>query len=184
MNTTWPQFDINFITTVDTNVAILQTVTYVIVVSIGIPLVLGIISYERIGVDSKKRSIFNQLVSAFFTNVALNASFIGFFITIRCWIGPLKSELSLLLSIIRRVTLTSMVFIVLEGIIYKIVCLLRPTFAISLDDDYWSTFIMIWNFIISFILSNIYWLSVNQLPPIYLLLSGEEEMKKFSTYRY
>ena len=181
-NTTWPQFQVDFITTVDTYVTILQTITYIIVVTIGIPLVLGIISYERIGVDAKKRSIFNQLISAFFRNVSVNIVFIGFFVTIRCWIGPLDSMLSTFLTIARRLGITSLVFIILEGCLYKIICLVNPTFILSLDDDYWTTYIIVWNIILSFLLTTAYWISVKQYPPIYLFLSGEEE-SEMNMYR-
>ena len=58
-------------TSVDSNVAILQTVTCMVGLLIGIILMYGIVLYEHEGVDSQKRSVFNQLISAFFAALAL-----------------------------------------------------------------------------------------------------------------
>ena len=63
--------DVESMTSVDSNVAILQTVTCVVGLPISIILIYGIVLYEHEGVDSQKRSVFNQLISAFFSVVAL-----------------------------------------------------------------------------------------------------------------
>ena len=56
-NTSWPQFEVDFITSVDTDIAIIQTITYIILMPVGSVLIHGIILYEKVGVDAKKRSI-------------------------------------------------------------------------------------------------------------------------------
>ena len=169
-NTTWSQFQVDFITTVDTYVAILQTTTYVIVVLIGVPLVLGIISYEHIGVDAKKRSIFNQLVSAFFGTMAATLILVGFFIAIRCWIGPLGIILGTILTFIRKFCFTSMLMITVEVLTYKITCLIKPQFILRLDADFWSNALIVWNGIFAFFINTTTWIILEQYPPMYLYL--------------
>ena len=73
------------ITSVDTNVAILQTVVCMVVLPIGTILIYGIVLYEHEGVDSQKRSIFNQLISAIFITLGSNGLIVTVSITIRCW---------------------------------------------------------------------------------------------------
>lgn len=66
MTLTLSKYDTEYMTEVNTNVAILQTIVCMVVLPIGLSLVFGIVLYECQGVDSQKRSIFNQLISATF----------------------------------------------------------------------------------------------------------------------
>ena len=63
---TLSEYDTDIRTKVNINVAILQTIVCMVVLPIGLSLVFGIVLYECQGVDSQKRSIFNQLISATF----------------------------------------------------------------------------------------------------------------------
>ena len=89
-------------TSVDSNVAILQTVTCMVGLPIGIILMYGIVLYEHEGVDSQKRSVFNQLISAFFAALALIHLVSTIPITIRCWTGPLGHIFGKIVAVLRR----------------------------------------------------------------------------------
>ena len=61
-NTTWPQFEIDFITSVESKVALLHTAAYIISIPLGLILIYGIMLYEKVGVDAQKRSLFKQIL--------------------------------------------------------------------------------------------------------------------------
>ena len=82
-NSTWPQFDVIFITSVDEQIAILQTVVCSVMLPISLTLIFGIVHYEHFGDDSQKRSFFNQAISAFFISLGLNGILVLVPITIR-----------------------------------------------------------------------------------------------------
>ena len=176
-NTTWPQFEIDFITSVESKVALLHTAAYIISIPIGTILTFGIILYEREGVDSQKRSIFNQLISFLFGFVVTNALIVGFIITIRCWIGPMGSTIGTIVSIFRRFNLTSISFISMEILIYKNFCVLRPLSMMGLNDSFWATYIPLWNTLFACVLNTSdYYFRNGSDPPIYLFISGEGDM--------
>ena len=102
LNSTNDSDKIDYITTVDTNVAILQTVVCMVTLPIGIILVYGIVLYEHEGVDSQKRSIFNQLISSVFITLSLTGLTATIPMTIRCWTGPFGHILGIIVSLIRR----------------------------------------------------------------------------------
>ena len=173
-NTTNPTEIDDYFTTVSTNIAVLQLATYIVVLLIGIPLILGIIHYEHFGVDAQKRSIFNQLISAVFATCGLCVSINGFFLTLRCWIGPLGSNFATLITISRRFFLGCFTLIGLEMLLYKICCHIKPIFVMGLDDNVMTTFVLIWNILFSLLVSNSNWfLMKDGHPPIYNFISGE-----------
>ena len=101
-NTSWPQFEIDFITSVDTTVAIIETIAYIISIPLGLILIYGIMLNEKVGVDAQKRSLFNQLISMFFGCCGILCTVGSLFNTIRCWVGPLGPILGTIVSIYRR----------------------------------------------------------------------------------
>ena len=176
-NTTWPQFETVFITTVETEVALLQTIAYVVSIPIGTLLISGIILYEREGVDSQKRSIFNQLISFLFGLIGMNSLIVGFFTTLRCWIGPMGPIIGSMVSIIRRFNLTSISLISIEILIYKNLCVIKPLCMMGLNDSFWSTYIPLWNALFSLVLDILdYYARNGNHPPIYRFISGEGDM--------
>ena len=174
-NQTWPevnQVDLDYVTSVDTNVAILQTVVCLVALPLGILLVYGIVLYEHFGVDSQKRSIFNQLISATFSNVGL-AGLTGVIpITIRCWTGPLGHVFGMIVAIGRRFAFANVLVLVVEILIYKNLCIISPNFILRLNDDFWVTLILVWNCVFVLGLTNVSWISSSTHPRIYLFISG------------
>ena len=100
-NLTWPRFEVIFITSVDEQIAILQTVVFSAMLPISLTLISGIVHYEHFGVDSQKRSFFNQAISGFFISLGLN-EIVMVSITIRCWTGPFGHIGGIIVSIARR----------------------------------------------------------------------------------
>ena len=161
---------------VDTNVAILQTVICIVVVPIGIILIYGIVLYEHEGVDSKKRSLFNQLISDFFVALGILTLICTVPITIRCWTGPLGHIFAKIVSVARRFFFTFFMVNDIEVLIYKIFCLLNPNFILRLDDYFWNAFLLSWNGIFAVVSSNADWYISYSNPRIYNFLTGNEDV--------
>ena len=178
-NATSPQYEIEDFLKVDTNNVILQTVTYATVCFIGIPLIVGIIHYEHFGVDAQKRSILNQLISQFFGTIGLCVLFTGFFVTLRCWVGPLGTSVGNFAAIVRGVFLQMIGFLAFEILIYKNLCLIKPLWIMSLNDNFWTTFALAWNVIFANLgcHTNINFV-LDDPPPIVGFISGEGDLGK------
>ena len=166
--------DVESMTSVDSNVAILQTVTCVVGLPISIILIYGIVLYEHEGVDSQKRSVFNQLISAFFSVVALALLTITIPITIRCWTGPLGHIFGKIVTVIRRFFSAFLLVNTIEIMIYKNLCLINPNCILQLDDFFWTAFLLAWNGIFAILSSNVEWYISSTNPRVYNFISGNE----------
>ena len=166
--------DSGSMTSVDTNVAILQTVTCMVGLPISLILTYGIILYEHEGVDSQKRSVFNQLISAFFAALALIHLTSTIPITIRCWTGPLGHIFGKIVSVIRRFFYAFFLVNTIEIMIYKNLCLIKPNYILKLDDFFWAAFLLTWNGIFAILSSNADWYISSSNPRIYNFISGNE----------
>ena len=171
-NSTWPDPENEYSAPVDSNVAILQTIVCVCVVPIGILLIYGIVLYEHEGVDSQKRSIFNQLISAAFVALGSTVLICNTLITLRCWTGPLGHFLGKVVSVIRRFLFTFLLTNSTEIMIYKNLCIMKPNFILKLDDNFWTAFLLAWNCIFCFVSSNVDWYMSSSNPRIYVFISG------------
>ena len=171
-----PQFEVLFITSVDTQVAILQTVLCIVLIPISITLIFGIVNYEHYGVDSQKRSFFNQAISAWFISLGLNGIFVMVSITIRCWTGPFGHIGAIIVSIARRFFLIVAPLWAIEFLLYKNLSILCPNYILRLRDDFWALFCHGWNTIFGIVLTNTEWFLQETHPPIYLFISGEGEI--------
>ena len=176
-NQTWPEVNkVDYVTSVDTNVAILQTIVCLVALPLGIFLIYGIVLYEHFGVDSQKRSIFNQLISATFTTLGLTGLTGVIPITIRCWTGPLGHVFGMIVAIVRRFAFTNVLVLVVEILIYKNLCIISPNFILRLSDDFWVTLILVWNCVFVLGLTNVSWISSSTHPRIYLFISGSGDL--------
>ena len=161
-------------TSVDTNVAILQTVTCTVGLPIGTILIYGIVLYEHEGVDSQKRSVFNQLISAFFAALALIHLVSTIPITIRCWTGPLGHIFGKIVAVLRRFFFCIFLVNTMEMMIYKNLCLINPMMILKLDDFFWTAFLLAWNGIFAIVSTNADWYISSSNPRIYNFISGNE----------
>ena len=177
LNTTfWPSdTKEDFITVVDTNIAILQSLICVTILPLGLCLIYGIVLYEHFGVDAQKRSIFNQLISAIFVDMALNGLVVVLAMTLRSWTGPLGTIFAYLVSGLRRFFLTFYKLLGLEILIYKNLCILRPQFIMRLNDNFWASFLLVWNGLIAVGSSNAE-LAMIGYPQMFLFLSGADDL--------
>ena len=164
------------ITSVDTNVAVLQTVICVVVGPVGTILIYGIVQYERVGVDSQKRSVFNQLISALFVALEICVLTSTIPITIRCWTGPLGHIVGKTVSVIRRFIFTFLLVDTIEILIYKNICLVSPNCILKLNDYFWTAFLLAWNGIFAMVPSNADWYISPSNPRIYNFISGNEDV--------
>ena len=173
-----PPFEVLFITSVDNQIAVLQTVMCIVLLPTSLTLIFGIIHYEHFGVDSKKRSFFNQAISALFISLGFNGIFVMVSMTIRCWTGPFGHFGGIIVSIARRSLLIVASFWVTEFLLYKNMSILFPHYITRLRDDFWAIFCCGWNILLGILFTNIEWILNNQThpPPIYLFMSGEDEM--------
>ena len=176
-----PELEIEDFAAVDTRIAVLQTTCYIAVCFIGIPLILGIINYEHFGVDAQKRSILNQLISLFFGTVGICVLFTGFFVCVRCWVGPLGTMAGNFTTIVRRVLLEIVGFLVFEILIYKNLCHIKPLWIMSLNDNFWTTFALAWNVIFANLVCHTNLNIVLEYPPpIFQFVSGDGDLSKKS----
>ena len=176
-NSTWPQFEVIFITSVDEQIAILQTVVCSVMLPISLTLIFGIVHYEHFGDDSQKRSFFNQAISAFFISLGLNGILVLVPITIRCWTGPFCHSIGIIISITRRFFLTFASFTAIDILLYKNICILNPNYISRLRDDFWTTFCIGWNVTFGILLSNGEWYFSDSDPTIYLFISGKDDIE-------
>ena len=176
MNSTWPDLEADYSTQVDTNVAILRTVIYIITLPLGMAMLYGIILYEHVGVDSQKRSIFNQLISAIFLTFGIDGLSVNTAITIRCWTGPFGHIGGKIMAILRRFCFTFVLTNTIEIMIYKNLCLLKPYFILHLNDNFWMRFLWGWNVIWAIGTSNSEWYLSSTNPRIYLFFSGQDDV--------
>ena len=172
-----PPFEVLFITSVDNQIAVLQTVMCIALLPTSLTLIFGIVHYEHFGVDSQKRSFFNQAISAFFVSLGFNEISVVLPITIRCWSGPFYDSISIIVSITRRLFLTFASLVTIEILVYKNICILNPNYISRLRDDFWTTFCIGWNVTFGILLSNGEWYLSDSYPPIYLFMSGKDNMK-------
>ena len=163
-------------TLVDTNLAILQTVVCMVALPIGTILIYGIVLYEREGVDSQKRSVFNQLISAAFVALEISVLTCTIPITIRCWTGPLGHIFGKMVSVIRRFFFTFLMVDTIEILIYKNLCLITPNCILKLNDYFWTAFLLAWNGIFAMVPSNADWYISPSNPRIYNFISGNEDV--------
>ena len=173
-----PPIEVLFITSVDYQIAVLQTVMCIVLLPTSLTLIFGIVHYEHFGVDSKKRSFFNQAISALFISLGLNEISIMVSITIRCWMGPFGQIGGIIVSIARRFLLIVASFWVTEFLLYKNMSILLPHYITRLRDDFWVMFCCGWNMLFGILFTNIEWIlnDKNCHPPIYLFISGEGEI--------
>ena len=164
------------ITSVDTNIAILQTVVCMVVLPIGTILIYGIVLYEHEGVDSQKRSVFNQLISSVFVALEISVLTCTIPITIRCWTGPLGHIFGKIVSVIRRFFFTFLLLDTIEILIYKNLCLVSPNCILKLNDYFWTAFLLAWNGIFAMVPSNADWYISPSNPRIYNFISGNEDV--------
>ena len=163
-------------TLVDTNLAILQTVVCMVALPIGTILIYGIVLYEREGVDSQKRSVFNQLISSVFVALEISVLTCTIPITIRCWTGPLGHIFGKIVSVIRRFFFTFLLLDTIEILIYKNICLISPNCILKLNDYFWTAFLLAWNGIFAMASSNADWYISSSNPRIYNFISGNEDV--------
>ena len=180
VNSTWPQFEVNFITSVDTDVATLQTVFCVAMLPISLILIFGIVHYEHFRVDSQKRSFFNQAMSAWFTVVGLNEVLVFPWITIRCWTGPLGHVIGIMVTITRRFLLIFADFLGCEILLYKNLSFIKPNYITRFQDNFWTIFCIVWNTVVSLVVTNAEWYLADSYSPVYLFISGNEDKEDTS----
>ena len=171
-----PQFEVLFITSVDKQIAVLQTAMCIVLLPISLTLIFGIVNYEHFGVDSQKRSFYNQTISAWFISLGLNEILVMVSITIRCWTGPFGHVGGMIVSVARRFFLIVASFWTIEFLLYKNMSILFPHYTIRLRDNFWTIFCCGWNTIFGVLFTNIEWFLQETHPPIYLFMSGEDEM--------
>ena len=172
-----PPFEVLFITSVDYQIAVLKTVMCIVMLPISLTLIFGIVNYEHFGVDSQKRSFFNQAISGFFISLGLN-EIVMVSITIRCWTGPFGHIGGIIVSIARRFFIIVASFWVTEFLLYKSMSFLSPHYMTRLRDDFWVMFCCGWNILFGILFTNIEWILNDETchPPIYLFISGEGEI--------
>ena len=181
---TLPEFEVIFITSVDENIAILQSVICTIIVPVSLLLIYGIVHYEHFGVDPQKRSFFNQAISAWFLSLGILELLVFVPITIRCWTGPFGHIGGMIVAIARRFLILFAALWTIEFLLYKNMSVVAPHYITRFHDDYWAKFCCGWNIIFGISLNVAKWIMEKSRPQIYLFISGEDGMTKSDTRVY
>ena len=183
--TAWPPFEVIFITSVDKYFAVLQTLLCSVVLPISLTLIYGILHYEHFGVDSQKRSFFNQAVSAWFICVSSNQIFVFIPMTIRCWTGPFGHVGGIMLTIARRIFFVVILMWIVEFLLYKNISLLKPNSVIKCRDDFWARLCWGWNIVFGVLSTNTFWVyQEDYQPSFYLFMSGKDEITMSQQHTY
>ena len=91
---TLPEFEVIFITSVDENIAILQSVICTIIVPVSLLLIYGIVHYEHFGVDPQKRSFFNKSIGAQTCATTAHAKHVDFLLRAKAKKKPFFSRIT------------------------------------------------------------------------------------------
>ena len=183
--TAWPQFEVIFLTSVDEYFAVLQTVLCILILPISLTLIFGICHYEHFGVDSQKRSFFNQAISAVFVCLGFNQIFVLIPMTARCWTGPFGHAGGIVVTFTRRLLLIMILMWIVEFLVYQNIKHLKPNYIIRFRDDFWARFCWAWNILFGILLTNTYWFyPEGNHPSIYLFMSGKDEITMSQQHTY
>ena len=110
------------------------------------PLLLGIAHFEKFGGDPQKRCIGNKLISYAIPCMFINQNMNNLTLLIRFVFGCLHVVHGYLYLVVGCFLSFSVYGFILELMVYKMMQVFAHGFALRLDDDYWSHFLLIWTF--------------------------------------
>ena len=184
-SSSWPVFQVDYITTVSDPVKILLTVIAFTLFPMGYSMIYGIIRYECDGGDPQKRSTFNQLHSALFICLDIYAPIGSCLMVIRAWIGPLGYTVGITVMILRRFYLCFTSLLIINMLTIKILGIIKPKMVRRLKDNFWAFLIIMVSGTFALLVPMADWYSypTGQYPIIFGVISGEGDLTVAKEHR-
>ena len=178
-SSSWPVFQVDYITTVSFPVKVLLTVLYFTLFPLGNAMIYGIVRFECDGGDPQKRSTFNQLHSALFSSIEIYAPIGPSLMVIRAWVGPLGFTVGVTIMILRRFCLCFTGLLVINMLIIKILGLIKPKMVRRLRDNFWAFLIIMLSAIFALLVPMVDWYlyPTGQYPIIFVFISGQGDLR-------
>ncbi len=123
-----------------------------LVLVFGTPMYMGIINFERFGGDPKKRTMSNQLFSVICCVFMWTSMSYCLLLTWRSFIGPLSKSLVTAHLITKSWSTLTLVLLVIEILIQKMLELYKVKFNFQFDEDWLSIFLTTSSFIVAAII--------------------------------
>ena len=153
--------------------AIAFCINFLMIEVLGNLLMSGIIYYEKNGCDPKKRSLFNQLISLFWTNLIAALCIPLHFCLLRIFVGPLPNWLGHIGSFAQTHGIMSSAIVVLEILAFRILQIAKHHLTSRICDNFWYRYFVAQNAMISCLIATIN-ISTFGSTPFYIFLVGED----------
>ena len=179
----WPHFEVDFVTSVSTEVAIATTIIGLTLFPIAYALILGVIQYEYDGGDPQKRSVFNRLMSVLFVSMGLNGLFINITRVLRCWSGSMGHKWGIAFALLWRFLICFSGFLTISILGFKVLGHFKPSIVKGTKDDFWAVVILLIDLLFASIYPLVDWFTFasDENPIIYYFISGEGDIGSAKT---
>ena len=179
----WPRFEVDFVTSVSTEVAIATTIIGLTLFPIAYALILGVIQYEYDGGDPQKRSLFNRLMSILFVSMGLDGLFINITRILRCWCGSMGPKWGIAFALLWRFLISVSGFLMISILGFKILGHFKPSIAKGTKDDFWAVAILLIDLLFASIYPLVDWFTFasDENPIMYYFISGEGDIGSAKT---
>ena len=130
---------------IDKTWRVFDGITFLFGLIIGSVFYWGVIYYEKYGGDPMKRSLQNKLVSTVSFSFILNCYICRSAWEWRIQIGTLNEEIAMVVVFVYNVVRVLIGIGICEILIYKLLSIYKWSHVCSLDEDFWSKFILHFN---------------------------------------
>ena len=130
---------------IDKTWRIFDAIIFLLGLFIGSVFYWGMIYYEKYGGDPMKRSLQNKLVTIIMISIILDCYIFRTAVEWRIQIGTLNDEMAMVVIIVYNVSRMLFGMGICEILIYKVLAINKWSYICSLDEDFWSKFILRFN---------------------------------------
>ena len=130
---------------IDETWRIFNAIIFLLGLFIGSVFYWGMIYYEKYGGDPMKRSLQNKLVTIIAISIILDCYIFRTAAEWRIHIGTLNDEMTMVVMIVFNVSRVLFSMGICEILIYKVLAINKWSYICSLDEDFWSKFILHFN---------------------------------------
>ena len=130
---------------IDKTWRIFDAIIFLLGLFIGSVFYWGMIYYEKYGGDPMKRSLQNKLVTIIMISIILDCYIFRTAVEWRIQIGTLNDEMAMVVIIVYNVSRVLFGMGICEIFIYKVLAINKWSYICSLDEDFWSKFILHFN---------------------------------------
>lgn len=121
------------------------SLSYLSLELVGVPLMLGLIFYEKNGCDPQKRSLYNQLLSTFWICCIVGPSLIFNLTLLRIYFGTMPFPIGYFCMWIQTFSPVFSLFCWTEIFVYRILQKVKYQYIASRDDNFFFVFLTCFN---------------------------------------